>query len=424
MSSMVFKDLNRRFILPLGVLGVITLPAWGNLNFIKDNTLFNHTVTPIEKVEADSEEFQKIISNHEDWKDQIDYDSSKYNVRYTFNEELESFIKKQLTLYRPDFTSVVVVDNETGNILAAVDYGRRKKVFGRDLSFSNTHPAASIFKVITAADLLENTHVKTDTEFTFSGRSTTLYKHQLVAPNGRRLRWARTIDLEKAFASSNNVIFGRSAIENLTPAGLKKMAERFGFNKKIIEGVDLKPSTFNLAKDQYNLAEYSSGLNRQTVMSPVHGAVIASIIANGGVLKYPRVIDSLEGISDNKIIYPPIKKDEVVLTPRTAEDMRTLFLATVTRGTARSSFKRSKRLLDKFEIGGKTGSITGGTPHGKRDWFVSYAKSTEDKSDKGISICVMIVNQKKWYIKSPLLAKNIIEYYYSHISPIKGKNHE
>jgi len=159
-------------------------------------------------------------------------------------------------------------------------------------------------------------------------------------------------------------------------------------------------------------------------MSPVHGAVIASIIANGGVLKYPRVIDSLEGISDNKIIYPPIKKDEVVLTPRTAEDMRTLFLATVTRGTARSSFKRSKRLLDKFEIGGKTGSITGGTPHGKRDWFVSYAKSTEDKSDKGISICVMIVNQKKWYIKSPLLAKNIIEYYYSHISPIKGKNHE
>lgn len=421
---MVFKDLNRRFFLPLGVLGVLTLPAWGNLNFIKDNTLFNHAVTPVEKVEVETEEFQKIISNHQDWKNQIDYDSSKYNVRYTFNEELESFIKKQLTLYRPDYTSVVVLDNETGNILAAVDYGSRQKVFGRDISFSTTHPAASIFKVITAADLLENTHVKTDTEFTFAGRSTTLYKHQLVTPNGRRQRWARTIDLEKAFASSNNVIFGRTAIENLTPAGLKKMAERFGFNKKIIEGVELGPSVFSLAKDQYNLAEYSSGLNRQTVMSPVHGAVIASVIANGGLLKYPRVIESLEGITDNKVIYPPIKKDEIVLTPRTAEDMRTLFLATVTKGTARSSFKRSKKLLEKFEVGGKTGSITGGTPHGKRDWFVSYAKSVEDKTDKGISICVMIVNQKKWYIKSPLLTKNIIEYYYSHISPVKGKGNE
>src|SRR5690606_4701669 len=111
--------------------------------------------------------------------------------------------------------------------------------------------------------------------------------------------------------------------------------------------------------------------------------------------------------------------DEQVLSTNTTEDMRELFLATVTRGTARSSFRRSKYLLEKLEIGGKTGSITGGEPNGKRDWFVSYAKSNEDKSDKGISICVMIVNQKKWYIKSPLLAKNIMEYYYSKLYPQK-----
>lgn len=109
----------------------------------------------------------------------------------------------------------------------------------------------------------------------------------------------------------------------------------------------------------------------------------------------------------------------MVLTSKTAEDLRTLFMATVTEGTARASFRRSQYLLQKLEIGGKTGSLTGGEPFGKRDWFVSYAKSQEDKNDKGISICVMIVNQKKWYIKSPLLAKNIMEYYYSHIFPKK-----
>jgi hypothetical protein len=94
-------------------------------------------------------------------------------------------------------------------------------------------------------------------------------------------------------------------------------------------------------------------------------------------------------------------------------------MGTITKGTARSSFRRSLYLLNKLEIGGKTGSITGGEPYGKRDWFVSYAKSLEDKTDKGISICVMIVNQKKWYIKSPLLAKNIMEYYYSTLHPLK-----
>lgn len=415
---MVFMDLNRKFFLGLGIFALVTFPAWGNLNFIKDNTLFSDAVSS--KSETDKNEFTQILSNHQSWSDQLDYDDTKFNVQYTFNSDLEGYIKKQLALYRPDYTSVVVVDNETGHVLAAVDYARKTKAFGRDLAFTNTHPAASIFKVITAADLLENTHIKTDTEFSFTGRSTTLYKHQLKDP-GNRHRWTRTIDLEKAFATSNNVIFGRTAIENLTPAGLKKMAEKFGFNKKLVEGVNLPPSVFALASDQYNLAEFSSGLNRKTVMSPVHGAIIASIVANGGVLKYPIVIKSLEGINDKKVIYPPLKADEVVLTPKTAEDLRNLFMATVTKGTARSSFRRSRYLLEKLEIGGKTGSLTGGEPYGKRDWFVSYAKSLEDKNDKGISICVMIVNQKKWYIKSPLLAKNIMEFYYSNLHPSSKK---
>ncbi len=420
---MVFKDLNYKACLYLGISALLTFPAWGNLNFIKDNTLFKaHSPTVVDGQEHQSDaEWKKIMSEHQDWTEQVDYDSSRYLVKYTFNDELESYIKKQLSLYRPDFVSVVVLNNENGHILSAVDYARGKKVFGRDLAFTNTHPAASIFKVITAADLLENTHVKTDTEFNYQGRSTTLYKYQLKEPENVRRRWIRTLDLERAFATSNNVIFGRSAIENLTPAGLKKMAEKFGFNRKLVDGINLPASVFNMAKDQYNLAELSSGLNNQTLMSPVHGALIASIIANGGVLRYPVLIDSLQSLKDKKEIYPPLRKDEVVLTPQTSEDLRTLFQATVTSGTARSSFRRSRELLQKLEIGGKTGSLTGGEPHGKRDWFVSYAKSLHDPSDKGISICVMIVNRKKWYVKSPLIAKNIMEYYYSHIYQQKDK---
>lgn len=414
---MVFKDLNRKAFLFMGVSILATLPSWANLNFIKDNTLWESPAVLVKPNVQEQGEWSKILSKHQSWVEQVDYDNSRYNIQYTFHEELEDFIKKQLALYRPDYTSVVVLDNETGQVLAAVDYSRNKHVFGRDLAFSNSHPAASVFKVITAADLLENTHIQTSTEFSFTGRSTTLYRHQLKEPPNRR--WVRSLDFEKAFATSNNVIFGRTALENLTPAGLKKMAEKFGFNKKLVEGVNLSPSVFEMAKDQYNLAELSSGLNTHTLMSPVHGAVIASVVANGGVFRYPVVIKSLAEAKDQKTLYPPLKKDELVLTPQTAEDLRTLFMATITQGTARSSFRRSQYLLSKLEIGGKTGSLTGGEPFGKRDWFVSYAKSLEDKNDKGISICVMIVNQKKWYIKSPLLAKNVMEFYYSHMYPQK-----
>lgn len=397
--------------------------SYAQFNFLKDNALINQSPqTPESEVSPEAkvptEEWSKIVEKHQSWDQQIEYDSSKYQVNYAFNDSLEDFIKKQLNLYHPDYSSVVVIDNETGNVLAAVDHSRVKKVFGRDLAFSTTHPAASVIKVITAADLLENTHINTHTEFAFAGRSTTLYRSQLKEPpQQKRRNWVRRLDLDRAFATSNNVIFGRTAIENLTPHGLKKMAERFGFNKRLVDGVNLHPSIFPLAEDQYNFAELASGFNTRTLMSPIHGAVIASIVANGGVMKYPIVIKSVE--DGKKTIFPPLRPDEQVLTPQTAEDMRHLFMSTVTSGTARNSFRRSKLLLSKYEIGGKTGSMTGGEPFGKRDWFVSYAKSIEDRSDKGISISVMLVNQKKWYVKSPLLAKNIIEYYYDNIYPQK-----
>ncbi|HLT22623.1 MAG TPA: penicillin-binding transpeptidase domain-containing protein [Bacteriovoracaceae bacterium] len=413
---MFLKATHFKMLLLAVLIVIAAFPAWSNLNFIKDNTFFQN------KEKSDQithEDWSKILSSHKNWDEQLDYDNTKYKITYTFNEELESFIQRQLLLYRPDYTSIVVMDNETGEILAAVDYGRASKKFGRDITFSSTHPAASIIKVITAADLLENTHIKEDTDFHYTGKSTTLYRYQLEEPGPRR-RWIRKINLKKAFATSNNVIFGRTAIDNLTPAGLKKMAEKFGFNKDIISGIDLAPSSFGMAQSTYHLAELASGLNRETLMSPVHGTLIASIIANHGKVVWPQLIKSLEA-EDGKKIYPPLKADEQVITQTTAQSLSELFEETVIRGTARSSFKKNKTLLKNLEIGGKTGSITGGTPFGKRDWFVSYAKK-RDSEDKGISIGVMIVNQKKWYVKSPFLAKNIIEYYYSKIYPSKLKD--
>jgi len=409
---MVFKDLNRKFFAFFLGLGLASIPAWGNLNFIKDNSLFNLPKSSSQRSVSEEKNFpvQNLKPESEP-----EFNAEKFKINYTYNEELESFIKKQLSLYRPDYTSVVVLDNETGHILAALDYSRGANNFSRQLAFSNSHPAASIFKVITAADLLENTHIKVDTEFSFTGRSTTLYRHQLKEASNRR--WTRRLDLHRAFATSNNVIFGRTAIENLTPAGLKKMAEKFGFNRRLLDGVYLPPSVFKMAQDQYNLAEYSSGLNNDTLMSPVHGAVIASVVANGGLFRYPKVIESLVDIKDGKVHHPPLRKEEQIISPQSADDLRNLFMGTITEGTARTSFRRSRYLLNKLEIGGKTGSLTGGEPYGKRDWFVSYAKQIDDKMDKGISVCVMIVNQKKWYVKSPLIAKNIMEFYYSSMYP-------
>ena len=94
--------------------------------------------------------------------------------------------------------------------------------------------------------------------------------------------------------------------------------------------------------------------------------------------------------------------------------------STVKKGTARKSFRRFDRFLrEELRIGGKTGSITGGIPFGKRDWFSAFAVPKNKKLGEGISISVMNINVDKWFVRSTYLAKEVIDYYYKEINPLK-----
>ena len=67
---MVFKDLNR--FLTLLILGVLfSFPVWGNLNFIKDNSLFQ-TPADIQAIKvlptSDTQErWKKVIGKQQSW---------------------------------------------------------------------------------------------------------------------------------------------------------------------------------------------------------------------------------------------------------------------------------------------------------------------------------------------------------------------
>jgi hypothetical protein len=79
---MVFKDLNR-FLLLLSIALLCSFPAWGNLNFIKDNSLFQ-TPGDIQALKASPtkspDQWQKIVGQHQSWNQLIDYDSAKYKI--------------------------------------------------------------------------------------------------------------------------------------------------------------------------------------------------------------------------------------------------------------------------------------------------------------------------------------------------------
>ncbi|MBD64100.1 MAG: hypothetical protein CME62_02760 [Halobacteriovoraceae bacterium] len=387
---------------------IFSFSSFANLNLFKDFSLL--------KIEKDSlsEKLSHEFFGTEDWPEYFNYNHKVLAVDYTVKKDLNDYIIKELKRYGSAYASVVVLDNDSGKILSAVDYTRSTRKIGKNLTFSATNPAASVFKVITAADLVENAQIVDNSEFNFNGKSTTLYKYQLKnKPN----RWTRTTTFEKAFARSNNVVFGKAAINYLNHDSLKSMARKFGFDQNIMQLMDIGDSKLFDKDTEYGLAEFASGFNKQTLISPVHGALIASVIANDGVMKKPTLVNKIVQKDNQLLIWESQEQRSRVLSQSSAEEMKKLMELTVSKGTARSAFNkwRTRRRLKDVTIGGKTGTITGGVPFGKRDWFVSYAMPKNGES-KGISVCVMIVNVKKWYIKSPVLAKNIIEYYYSNIN--------
>lgn len=361
----------------------------------------------------------EVISNsvtksllHKEFPEELEFDDESYQIVYTLDNAFTQFIEKLVKRYSPDHASVVVMDNNSGAIISAVDYSRKQNDQNYNLTFSSTHPAASVFKIVTAAELLES-GVEKDTVFNYRGKSTTLYKYQL---KNKITKWSRYQNLKKAFAISNNVIFGKAAINNIEPTSLFQTAVDFGFNAPVMKDVKLPNATFRFPKSDYNLAELSSGFNKQTLISPIHAAMFSSIISNDGIRKNPYLIEKV--MKNNEIFWSTHQEDTKVLDKHVAKGLQEMMNYTVQKGTARSAFRRFKRRWqDKLIVGGKTGSITGGIPFGKRDWFTAYAMP-KNGNDRGISICVMLVNKKKWRVKSTVLSSMIIEHYYKKIKTI------
>jgi cell division protein FtsI/penicillin-binding protein 2 len=370
----------------------------------------------IETLKSIRSKLDESFHSEDGWPTSIWSGGEEYFVEYTFNQKLSRKIRRLLRRYRSDYAAVVVIDNETGEILSAEGFERDGLKFNERLPFTSTHPAASIIKLVTSAELIENSAVEIGTRFKYRGRGTTLYKYQLKPVPNRR---TRSQTFKTAFAYSNNVIFGKAAINESSGVGLFNMANEFGFNQKIMDNIDLSPSIFNMPDSNYNLAEMASGFNRKTMISPVHAAAMATVVPNNGIMKLPRVVNQIKKASTGEVVWSGQQKAKPVVSPETAQELGKLMESTVGKGTARRSFSRLPyRLKKKLKIGGKTGTLSGGVPYGRRDWFVSYATPKDERFGTGISVAVMNINLELWYVKSAYLAKEIVQYYYTVVNPM------
>lgn len=331
-----------------------------------------------------------------------------YQVSYTLDADLQAEADRMLNAYKPDYGSVVVMNAETGQVLAIASYNRREAE-ATSLAYRNTFPAASIFKIITATAALDKYHLDPETVILFNGANHTLYKKNVMSD--KVTRWTREMSLREAFAKSVNTVFGRIALEKLQPHDLKEYANKFGFNQEIHSDLPIDVGFTEIPQDKsFELTEIASGYNRITTLSPLHGAMIGAAVAAEGKMPIPYIVQNLKDKNGKTVFESQPMKAAISMAPESALKLKELMEATITEGTSRKSFKplvKNKKFRE-LSVGGKTGSLTGLNPRGKTDWFVGFAIGEQTK----LAIAAVTVNVDYWTVKSSHLAQALFQRHY------------
>ncbi len=343
----------------------------------------------------------------------IDTPDHSYKVTTSIDVYLQEFLLsvlarlKKINRGKPQRIAFVVIEPDTGKIIAMA---------GFDLDNDKTnpctvpdYPAASLFKIITASAAVESLGYTPSTQLYFNGSKYTLYKRQLREVKNK---YSYRISFSRSFAESINPIFGKIGKNKLGRQKLESYARAFGFNQHIDSELPFYSGKFQTNDSEYHLAELGCGFNNDTTISPLFGAMLSGAMINSGRLMMPSIVEHVTD-DDGKVIYKNKKATyKTAISSKTASTMVTLMQKTVSRGTARKSFRSASRdrVLSTLLIGGKTGSLYNKQHTVKYDWFTGFGK--EKKTDKKIAMAIVVGHRKYIGTRASTYAKMILKQYF------------
>jgi len=331
-----------------------------------------------------------------------------YSVEYTFDVELHNHIASIYRAYKPDYATFVAIDPETGKILTLTSYIKNQS-YSDNFALGSTYPAASLSKILSAGAAIDANQVNDKTVIPFNGKSTTLYKSQVLRHKDNK--YTRRMPFSEAFARSSNPIFGRLGIEYLSKGLFDKYAEKMGFGKSLTQDLPVLPSSIelNLAED-WQRAEASSGFTKDINISPVHAAAIAAAIVNDGELLQPYVIEEVKNAEGDVVFTGEKKVFGPMFSPQTAEVIKKMMKETTRIGSGRKSFSSHNRYraFRGAEFGGKTGSLSGLNPKGRYGWFAGYG----ERNGKKIAYASLVVYEDKWVVRAARVAFEVLNYFF------------
>lgn len=237
------------------------------------------------------------------------------------------------------------------------------------------YPPGSTFKLVTALDYFREKGSLEGYSYLCEG-SITLEEHTINCYNS-------TVhgqeNLYSAFASSCNCAFAEIGVE-LGGASLRSTSEDLLFNKKL-PFESSRQSVFSLDKNSGVPLTMQTAIGQgNTLVSPMHMAMITSAVANGGILMKPYLIDHVQNDVGEHVSTTEPTVYKRLMSNNEANILGKLMQEVVNYGTASALSGRG------YTAAGKTGSAEYDEYGSSHSWFVGY--SNVDDPDLVVAIIV------------------------------------
>jgi penicillin-binding protein A len=331
-------------------------------------------------------------------------------ARLTLDGDLQrSALSLMASRHLPE-AAAVLMDVATGRLLIYASHVEGGPM--RDLCAEALAPSASVFKIVTAAALVEDAHLGPETRQCYAGGEQRIDPIDLV-DDPKRDRWCTT--LAGALGRSVNAVFARLAQQYLAPADLDRMARKFGFGESVPFDVPVQPSALNIPSDSLEFARTAAGF-WNTTLSPLEAAEISAIVARGGARVRPSLVDKVVAGSGAVVWSLPEASDSGRAISRdTADKLASMMEHTVSEGTSFRAFHdpRGLAFLPGIGVAGKTGTLT--DAHARRyfTWFTGFAPVRPMPDVPQVAVAVLVVNGPTWQVKANGLARDVLRSYFA-----------
>lgn len=313
--------------------------------------------------------------------------------------------------------AVVVLEPSTGNVLALVskpDYDPGE-VVSRWNEFSNSedsillnramqglYPPGSTFKTITLLQYLREHQMQTEGYSFLCEGKVTVGNSSISCYHGKK---HGELTLKSAFAKSCNSAFADMG-RNLDMGAFEELTDQLLFDQEL-------PITFPYSKSSFKGKESDSEAIRMmtaigqgdTLVTPMHMAIITAAIANDGVLMTPRFMDRTENYTGTVVVEEyPVTEYGSLMTEEEAKTLQEFMRAVVEEGTA------TALQSEQYTAAGKTGTAEySSNKNQSHAWFTGFV--TGDKPD--LAVCVLVEGAGSGSEYAVPIAKKIFDAYYS-----------